>query len=88
MLLIGPILPGIFTENKVFKALESSLLSFKNLPNESTSTESTPLAFPITCILNTTEGAPGPGTKVVFNIKVFVLSGFNTVSLSLLSLVL
>ena len=85
MLLIGPKLPGIFNENKVFSAFESSLLSAKKFPKESISTESTPLFLPIIWKLNTIEGAPGPGTKVVLNINVFVLRGFKTVSLKLLS---
>ena len=85
VLLTGPILPGIFIDKSVFKALESSLLSFKNWPNESTSTESIPLFLPMTCMLNTIDGAPGPGTKVEFSMKVFVFNGFKTISLKLLS---
>ena len=60
-------LPGILIEAITFSAWEFSLLSIKKLPYLSVSTESTPFVFPIDCIFATIDGAPGPGTSVVFN---------------------
>ena len=45
-----------------------------------------PFVFPIDCIFAIIDGAPGPGTRVVFNDYVLVTIGFITKSESLLSL--
>ena len=76
-------LPGILIEAIKLSAWEFSRLSLRKLPYLSVSIESIPFVFPIDWMFATIEGAPGPGTRVVFNENVLVTIGFSIKSESL-----